>query len=43
MEPVASDEFKPNDEVDELRWLSPSEAAALLSYPRDAELAMEAA
>ena len=36
-------EFEPNDEVDELRWLAPAEAAALLTYPRDAELAQEAA
>jgi 8-oxo-dGTP pyrophosphatase MutT (NUDIX family) len=27
--------FDPNDEVDELRWLSPAEAAQLLSYERD--------
>jgi 8-oxo-dGTP diphosphatase len=33
--------FTPNDEVDELRWLAPDEAAALLTYPRDAELAQE--
>ena len=31
-------EFEPNDEVDELRWLIPSAAAGLLSYPRDREL-----
>jgi 8-oxo-dGTP diphosphatase len=29
------DGFQPNDEVDELRWVTPSAAAALLSYPRD--------
>jgi 8-oxo-dGTP diphosphatase len=40
MEPVGG-EFAPNDEVDELRWLTPAEAAALLTYPRDAELAQE--
>ena len=27
--------FQPNDEVDELRWLSPGDAAALLSYEHD--------
>jgi 8-oxo-dGTP diphosphatase len=27
--------FEPNDEVDELRWLSPREAVALLTYDRD--------
>ncbi|CAN5219771.1 NUDIX hydrolase [soil metagenome] len=26
------------DEVDEMRWLTPDEAAALLSYPTDAEV-----
>src|SRR5215210_5721497 len=30
--------FKPNDEVDEMRWLDFAAAAALLSYPHDAEL-----
>jgi 8-oxo-dGTP diphosphatase len=28
-------EFAPNDEVDELRWLTPDEAGALLSYDHD--------
>jgi 8-oxo-dGTP diphosphatase len=27
--------FEPNDEVDELRWLAPAEAAGLLTYDRD--------
>jgi 8-oxo-dGTP diphosphatase len=27
--------FAPNDEVDELRWLSPADASALLTYDRD--------
>jgi len=40
MDPVAG-EFGPNDEVDELRWLAPADAAALLTYPRDKELAQE--
>ena len=31
-------EFTPNAEVDELRWLIPSAAAELLSYPHDREL-----
>jgi 8-oxo-dGTP pyrophosphatase MutT (NUDIX family) len=34
MEPVGG-EFVPNNEVDEVRWLSPDEAAELLSYPHD--------
>jgi 8-oxo-dGTP diphosphatase len=31
-------EFVENKEVDRLRWLAPREAAALMTYPRDAEL-----
>ncbi len=30
--------FEPNDEVDELRWLSPPDAAELLTYDRDREV-----
>jgi 8-oxo-dGTP diphosphatase len=30
--------FRPNDEVDELRWLGLDDASRLLSYPRDREL-----
>ncbi len=30
--------FTPNDEVDEMRWLEFAAAAALLSYPHDADL-----
>ena len=37
MEPEEG-EFAPNDEVDELRWLIPSAAAELLTYPHDREL-----
>jgi 8-oxo-dGTP diphosphatase len=33
-----SGEFVPGDEVDELRWLSPAQAAALLDYEHDREL-----
>jgi 8-oxo-dGTP diphosphatase len=36
-------EFAPNDEVDELRWLSPEDAVARLSYDRDRELVLMAA
>ena len=32
------DEFEPNDEVDEVRWLDPGEAAAALTYDRDREV-----
>jgi 8-oxo-dGTP diphosphatase len=35
--------FEANEEVDEIRWLAPDEAAGLLTYPRDRELAQEAA
>jgi 8-oxo-dGTP diphosphatase len=31
-------DFAPNDEVDELRWLTPDEARGLLSYDHDLEL-----
>jgi 8-oxo-dGTP diphosphatase len=34
MRPVDGD-FEPTDEVDEIRWLEPVEAARLLSYDRD--------
>jgi 8-oxo-dGTP diphosphatase len=30
--------FAPNDEVDELRWVTPAEAGALLSYDHDRAL-----
>ena len=32
---VTGGSFEPNDEVDELRWMDPTAAAALLSYPTD--------
>jgi len=32
---VVGGEFAPNDEVDELRWVPPGEARAMLSYERD--------
>jgi len=35
---VEGGDFEPNDEVDELRWMSPAEAIAALSYDRDREL-----
>jgi 8-oxo-dGTP diphosphatase len=37
MQPEGGD-FTPNDETDELRWLDPGEARALLTYERDREL-----
>lgn len=35
---VVSGTFVPNDEVDEIRWVTTDTARALLSYPRDADL-----
>jgi 8-oxo-dGTP diphosphatase len=35
---VTGGEFRPNDEVDELRWLSPEEAGDLLDYEHDRAL-----
>src|SRR3954462_3395796 len=43
MEPEDDTDFVPNDEVDQLRWLAPPEALALLSYPHDRELVQSAA
>ena len=34
--------FLPNKEVDELRWLPPEPAIAMLSYPRDGDLVRDA-
>jgi 8-oxo-(d)GTP phosphatase len=34
----SADDFTPNDEVDELRWVSPDVAKSLLSYPHDADV-----
>ena len=38
MEPEADAPFTPNDETDELRWLTPQEALSLLSYDRDRDV-----
>jgi 8-oxo-dGTP pyrophosphatase MutT (NUDIX family) len=35
MDPVTDDGFSPNDEVDEVRWVSTDEAPGLLTYDRD--------
>jgi 8-oxo-dGTP diphosphatase len=40
MRPV-SGEFEPTEEVDDLRWLTPAEARALLTYARDVDLLEE--
>jgi 8-oxo-dGTP diphosphatase len=37
MEPIEG-EFAADDEVDELRWVTPTEADELLTYPHDKEL-----
>ena len=38
MEPEADTPFEPNDEVDELRWLTPRTPPTALTYPHDAGL-----
>jgi 8-oxo-dGTP diphosphatase len=38
MIPVGDDGFTRNEEVDELRWVSPQDAARLLTYDRDVAL-----
>jgi 8-oxo-dGTP diphosphatase len=43
MEPEGDAAFEPNEEVDEMRWLTPGEAAGTLSYPHDGELVRAAA
>ena len=43
MEHDGESPFAPNDEVDELRWLAPEAALALLTYERDREVLAEAA
>jgi len=35
---VLDGEFEPNDEVDELRWMTAHEAVDALTYERDREL-----
>ena len=35
MEPVEDLGFEPNDEVDEVRWVTTAEAEELLTYERD--------
>jgi 8-oxo-dGTP diphosphatase len=37
MEVVDETPFVPNDEVDQIRWVKPREALALLTYDRDRE------
>ena len=41
MEPIEG-KFTAHGEVDELRWLTPSEADELLTYPHDKELVRKA-
>lgn len=42
MEVVERPPFQANDEVDELRWATPEEAHALLTYEHDRELVRQA-
>ncbi len=41
MRPLGEGAFRPSREVDEIRWVEPPEAAALLSYERDVPLLEE--
>jgi 8-oxo-dGTP diphosphatase len=43
MEPEGEPAFAPNEEVDEMRWLTAREAAGTLSYPHDGDLVRAAA
>jgi 8-oxo-dGTP diphosphatase len=43
MEVESDPGFVANDEVDELRWLEPAEASALLTYERDRDVLAAAA
>jgi 8-oxo-dGTP diphosphatase len=38
MAPQAERDFVPNDETDDVRWVTPDEARALLSYDRDRDV-----
>ncbi len=42
MEVESDPGFVASDEVDELRWVEPGEASALLSYDRDRDVLMAA-
>ena len=41
MEPLADTGFTANEEVDEVRWVAPADAARLLTYGRDQALLAE--
>ena len=43
MDIESEDPFAPDEEVDELRWLAPGQAAGLLTYPHDKALIEEVA
>ena len=43
MEVESDPGFVPNDEVDELRWVQPAQASALLTYERDRDVLAAAA
>jgi 8-oxo-dGTP diphosphatase len=38
MAPLAEVEFTPNDETDGVRWVTPDEARAILTYDRDRDV-----
>lgn len=39
---VVGGEFVPNDEADELRWVAPSDAVELLTYPSERDVVLAA-
>jgi 8-oxo-dGTP pyrophosphatase MutT (NUDIX family)/phosphohistidine phosphatase SixA len=41
MRVVGADEFRPNNEVDEVRWVTPAAATELASYPHDRQVLAE--
>jgi 8-oxo-dGTP diphosphatase len=43
MTPEAETAFVPNDETDELRWVTPQDALELLTYDRDRDVLSAAA
>jgi 8-oxo-dGTP diphosphatase len=43
MEPEGETPFAPNDETDEIRWVTPGRALELLSYDRDRDIVAAAA
>jgi 8-oxo-dGTP diphosphatase len=38
MTPTGETAFEPNDETDDVRWVTPDEARRMLSYDRDRDV-----